>query len=73
MSDIFTVIIESFAGNTPAVQREIVTAIFSTLVIKDRKLIASLKAPFSFSRERELLANSDEEPRCEETLQKQMP
>jgi DNA invertase Pin-like site-specific DNA recombinase len=68
MSDVLAVIIESFAGNTPAIQREVIMSIFSRLVLKDRKLVASLKTPFSFSREREVSANPNEKPFGEEAL-----
>lgn len=67
-SDMLTVIIESFARNTPAIQREIIMAIFSTLVLKDRKLLVSPKMPFSFSREREVSTNPNEKSFGEETL-----
>lgn len=47
-SDVLAVIMRSFAGSTPTVQREIALAVFKTLSLTDRKVTASLKKPFSF-------------------------
>ncbi|HEY6184206.1 MAG TPA: hypothetical protein VIW67_18305, partial [Terriglobales bacterium] len=71
-AEVLPVIIDSFAGHAPTIQREIVMAIFSTLVLKDRKLIVSLKPPFSFPGKSELSADPDKKPFGEEALQKQV-
>jgi hypothetical protein len=53
-SGALTIIVQSFPGSTPAVQREIVMSVFKILVLKNRKLIASPKMPFSFLNETEV-------------------
>jgi len=53
-SGALAIIVQSFHGSTPAVQREIAMSVFSTLILKDRKLIPSLKTPFSFLNENEV-------------------
>ena len=63
---------ECFPGNSQAVQREIVTAVFSKLTLKDRRLFASLKKPFSFARESEVSARLDEEAFVDQVLQNQV-
>ncbi len=71
-SDALLTITQSFSANTPAVQREIAMSVFSTLILKDRNLDASLKAPFSFVGETEKAASFDQEPFARKTLQEEV-
>jgi ubiquinone/menaquinone biosynthesis C-methylase UbiE len=66
------IIVQSFPGSTPAVQREIIMSVFRTLVLKDRKLATSLKTPFSFLGETEAVSSLEQESFNQQALQEQM-
>lgn len=44
--DAWATILDSFLGKAPSEQREIVTAIFSSLTLSNRRLVSSLRFPF---------------------------
>jgi uncharacterized Zn ribbon protein len=67
--DVLAVILKFFPGSAPTVQRDIVTALFSNLVLKDRKIIVALQTPFSFRGESELSGPLDQNTLADETLQ----
>ena len=61
-----------FAGATLEVQRQIVITIFSTIVLKDRKLSVSLKAPFVFFAENKMTSTLDQKPFAQQALQNEV-
>ena len=61
-----------FSGATPEIQRQIAVSIFSALVLKDRKLSVSLKAPFVFLAKSKPTGILDQEPFAQQSLQQQV-
>lgn len=59
-----------FPSATPDIQREIVTAIFSSMTLRDRKLTISLKPPFVFAAENQVTASLHQEPLGQKSLKK---
>jgi hypothetical protein len=72
LSEPLPILIQSFFGNTPSIQREITMSVFSTLIFKDRKLNVTLKSPFSFKNESEAAIPFDQESFVEKPLQEKM-
>jgi hypothetical protein len=69
--DTLTAIRTSFVAGTPEIQRQIAMTIFSTVTLKDQKISAALKPPFSF-RERELPGSFDQNALGQETMKEQV-
>jgi len=65
------VVRDSFPGATPEAQRQIAVAVFSRIELKDRKITANLKPPFSF-RKVESSCLPDQYTLAEKAVQEQM-
>jgi hypothetical protein len=65
------VIRELFAPAPPDVQRQIVMAVFTGMILRNQKVIFSLKSPFLF-REHQLPSSLDQNSFAEEAVQKNM-
>jgi hypothetical protein len=61
-----------FAGATLEVQRQIAITIFSVLVLKDRKVSVTLKAPFVFLAENKLTGTLEQKAFAQQPLQNEM-
>ncbi|MFA6554123.1 MAG: recombinase family protein [Candidatus Paceibacterota bacterium] len=71
-TSMLAVITQSFPNSSPDVQREIVTSIFSAIVLKDREIGVSLKIPFSFPNKAEVPTPLDQKSFTQKTLQEHM-
>jgi site-specific DNA recombinase len=63
---------ESFPAATPEAKRQVVMAVFSKVILKDRKLEMSLKQPFVFSNEAQLPGMLSENTLAQEAMQEQV-
>ena len=69
--DALSAIRQLFPGAALEVQRQIVLSIFSTITLKDGKLLATLKAPFEFLAQGEVSREFDQNPFTAQALQEQ--